>query len=150
MPFSCDDRGIVGVSFRPCVGTGTGGNGHRTGNAAERSPSRSRSKGHDAGSSTELPLYSEDAARGVTLAPAEQDVAQRTTAGDARSEGILCFIGEGRIRYQRGQRPPVRRRGSAALINHGVSEFKSDLLKFAVCWPTRKVRGVTKDRLLSF
>jgi len=61
--------------------------------------------------------------RGVTLAPAEQDVAQRAITGDVRDEGISCLTSTGKIGYPRGERPPVLGRGSAASGDHGVSDL---------------------------
>jgi hypothetical protein len=87
------------------------GNEQLFGNAAKRSPSRSRREGHDAvfrwgevfpqGKGADgryLPTWD----RGVTLAPAEQDGAERTASGDVL---VGCFF---LSRQQRGATIPTR------------------------------------------
>jgi hypothetical protein len=51
--------------------------------AAERRPSRSGSKSHDAGMTKSIPLEQFAPARGVRLDPAQQAVAQRAPTNDA-------------------------------------------------------------------
>ena len=68
---------------RPCARRGTTGNGIESIPPAERSPSRSGSKEHDAGGSIPFADSIGVAARGVILAPAEQGVAPR-----ANGEGL--------------------------------------------------------------
>ena len=67
--------------------------------------------------------------RGVTLAPAEQDGAQRNIAGDVRSEGIFCPASTGELGYQRGERP-LYSGGKRRVEDHGVSEFIPGLADF--------------------
>ena len=79
------------------------------------------------GSFGEFPAYDEEAAHGVTLARAEQDEAQRKTAGDVRGTGFPAPAVQGSLATNAvsGRRT---RRGSAASDDYSASNMKRILL----------------------